>query len=108
MNEAQLLQVMCAFRLLAPDVELSLSTRESPYFRDHAVPIMVNSVSAGSKTQPGGYARNRPELEQFEPHDNRSPQEVAQVLIQAGLQPVWKDWDKFLGRAPTTKASLTL
>ncbi|MEA9393343.1 2-iminoacetate synthase ThiH [Acerihabitans sp. TG2] len=107
MNESQLLQVMCAFRLLAPEVELSLSTRESPYFRDHAVPIMVNSVSAGSKTQPGGYARSRPELEQFEPHDHRSPQEVAQVLIQAGLQPVWKDWDKFLGRTPTTNTALT-
>jgi len=100
MNESQLLQVMCAFRLLAPDVELSLSTRESPYFRDHAVPIMVNSVSAGSKTQPGGYAGNRPELEQFEPHDNRSAQEVALALTKAGLQPVWKDWDRYLGRYP--------
>ncbi|MFT4465324.1 MAG: hypothetical protein ACMX3H_12270 [Sodalis sp. (in: enterobacteria)] len=55
MDEAQLLQVMCAFRLLAPEVEISLSTRESAHFRDHAVPIMVNSVSAGSKTQPGAY-----------------------------------------------------
>lgn len=98
MDEAQLLQVMCAFRLLAPEVEISLSTRESAHFRDHAVPIVVNSVSAGSKTQPGGYASDRPELEQFLPHDNRSPQEVAQVLTRAGLQPVWKDWDPYLGR----------
>lgn len=98
MNESQLLQVMCAFRLLAPEVELSLSTRESPYFRDNAVPIMVNSISAGSKTQPGGYAGDHPELEQFEPHDNRSPQEVARMVQRAGLQPVWKDWDNYLGR----------
>ncbi len=102
MNESQLLQVMCAFRLLAPDVELSLSTRESPFFRDNAVPIMVNSVSAGSKTQPGGYASGTPELEQFEPHDNRSPQEVAQMLLRAGLQPVWKDWDHYLGRVSSS------
>ncbi|WP_376766104.1 2-iminoacetate synthase ThiH [Acerihabitans arboris] len=100
MDESQLLQVMCAFRLLAPDVELSLSTRESPWFRDHAVPIMVNSISAGSKTQPGGYATGRSELEQFEPHDNRSPQEVARMVLKAGLQPVWKDWDPYLGRKP--------
>ena len=100
MNESQLLQVMCAFRLLAPDVEISLSTRESPYFRDHAVPIVVNSVSAGSKTQPGGYASDRPELEQFEPHDNRPVQEVERMLLGAGLQPVWKDWDNYLGRIP--------
>ena len=98
MNESQLLQVMCAFRLLAPDVELSLSTRESPFFRDHATPIMVNSISAGSKTQPGGYAGDRPELEQFEPNDHRSSQEVTEMLVAAGLQPVWKDWDKYLGR----------
>ncbi|XBS71767.1 2-iminoacetate synthase ThiH [Acerihabitans sp. KWT182] len=98
MDESQLLQVMCAFRLLAPDVEISLSTRESPWFRDHAVPIVVNSVSAGSKTQPGGYAGGTPELEQFEPHDNRSVREVEHMLLQSGLQPVWKDWDRYLGR----------
>lgn len=98
MDEAQLLQVMCAFRLLAPEVEISLSTRESPYFRDHAIPIVVNSISAGSKTQPGGYTNNRSELEQFLPHDNRSIQEVAKVLQLSGLQPVWKDWDQYLGR----------
>ncbi|VFP88824.1 2-iminoacetate synthase (plasmid) [Candidatus Erwinia haradaeae] len=98
-DEAQLLQVMCAFRLLVPEVEISLSTRESPNFRDHVIPIVVNSVSAGSKTQPGGYATNQAELEQFLPNDNRSPQEVAQVLRLSGLQPVWKDWDPYLGRS---------
>ncbi|KAA8995069.1 2-iminoacetate synthase ThiH [Affinibrenneria salicis] len=98
MDEAQLMQVICAFRLLAPDIELSLSTRESPYFRDHAVPIAINNVSAFSKTQPGGYADNHPELEQFSPHDARRPEEVAQAIVQAGLQPVWKDWDGYLGR----------
>ncbi|MCL2891345.1 2-iminoacetate synthase ThiH [Brenneria tiliae] len=99
MDEAQLMQVICAFRLLSPDIELSLSTRESPFFRDHAIPIAINNVSAFSKTQPGGYADNHPELEQFAPHDARRPEEVAQVIRQAGLQPVWKDWDGYLGRS---------
>ncbi|SMG60995.1 2-iminoacetate synthase ThiH [Cedecea sp. NFIX57] len=98
MTEQQLVQVICAFRLLAPDVELSLSTRESPWFRDHVIPLAINNVSAFSKTQPGGYADNHPELEQFAPNDGRTPQEVAAVLRQSGLQPVWKDWDHFLGR----------
>ncbi|AKJ43357.1 2-iminoacetate synthase ThiH [Pragia fontium] len=98
MSDAQLVQLICAFRLFAPDVELSLSTRESPHFRDHVVPLAINSVSAGSKTQPGGYANNTPELEQFAPHDNRSPQQVADALYARGLQPIWKDWDGFLGR----------
>lgn len=98
MTESQLVQVICAFRLLAPDVELSLSTRESPWFRDHMIPLAINNVSAFSKTQPGGYADNHPELEQFAPHDGRTPVEVAEALTRSGLQPVWKDWDSFLGR----------
>ncbi|NNV09923.1 2-iminoacetate synthase ThiH, partial [Geobacillus sp. MMMUD3] len=77
----------------------SLSTRESPFFRDNVIPVAINNVSAGSKTQPGGYADDHPELEQFAPHDNRSPEQVAQALTKAGLQPVWKDWDSHLGRS---------
>lgn len=101
MSESQLVQVICAFRLLAPDVELSLSTRESPWFRDRVIPLAINNVSAFSKTQPGGYADDEhPELEQFAPHDGRTPIEVAEALARAGLQPVWKDWDGYLGRSP--------
>ncbi|WP_034948883.1 2-iminoacetate synthase ThiH [Erwinia oleae] len=100
MNEAQLVQVICAFRLFAPEVEQSLSTRESPLFRDRVAPLAINTLSAFSKTQPGGYAAGEAELEQFSPHDNRHPRQVAGALIRAGLQPVWKDWDSFLGRAP--------
>ncbi|MTD39330.1 2-iminoacetate synthase ThiH [Erwinia sp. CPCC 100877] len=98
MDERQLVQAICAFRLLVPEVELSLSTRESPEFRDHVVPIAINHVSAFSKTWPGGYADERPELEQFAPHDDRHPEQVMQALSRAGLQPVWKDWDNWLGR----------
>ena len=98
MDERQLVQVICAFRLFSPDTELSLSTRESPWFRDHVIPLAINNVSAFSKTQPGGYADERPELEQFSPHDARTPVEVASALTARGLQPVWKDWDSWLGR----------
>ncbi|WP_130835498.1 2-iminoacetate synthase ThiH [[Erwinia] mediterraneensis] len=98
MSERQLVQAICAFRLFAPEAELTLSTRESPDFRDRVVPLAITHVSAFSKTQPGGYAENRPELEQFAPHDNRTPQQVAAALSRAGLQPVWKEWDSYLGR----------
>lgn len=104
MDERQLVQAICAFRLFSPSVELSLSTRESPLFRDHVIPLAINNVSAFSKTQPGGYADNHPELEQFAPHDNRSPNEVAEVLMARGLQPVWKDWDTWLGHVPQDTA----
>ena len=102
MDERQLVQTICAFRLLAPEVELSLSTRESPWFRDRVIPLAINNVSAFSKTQPGGYADDHPELEQFAPHDDRRPEEVASALAARGLQPVWQDWDSWLGRASQT------
>ncbi|MFU9004488.1 2-iminoacetate synthase ThiH [Proteus sp. TSJ240517] len=98
MSEAELVQLICAFRILAPDVELSLSTRESPYFRDNTVPLAINNISAGSKTQPGGYSDSHEELEQFSPNDNRHVNDVINVLKERGLQPVWKDWDNYLGR----------
>ncbi|BFU60667.1 MULTISPECIES: 2-iminoacetate synthase ThiH [Rodentibacter] len=98
MTDKQLLQAICAFRLFSPEVELSLSTRESPYFRDNVVPIAINTLSAGSKTQPGGYANTEKQLDQFSPYDERPPLEVAKALLAKGLQPVWKDWDSYLGR----------
>lgn len=92
------MQLICAFRLLAPEVELSLSTRESPFFRDNIIPLVINNLSAGSRTQPGGYAKHHQALEQFATYDNRSAKTIAKVIIDAGLQPVWKDWDNHLGR----------
>ncbi len=97
-SDKELIQLICAFRLFAPELEISLSTRESATFRQHVVPLAITSVSAGSKTQPGGYSVEPQNLEQFSIDDNRSPQQVAKALIQQGLQPVWKDWDSFLGR----------
>lgn len=80
MDERQLVQTICSFRLFAPEIELSLSTRESPWFRDRVIPLAINNVSAFSKTQPGGYADGHPELEQFSPHDDRRPEVVAAAL----------------------------
>ncbi|MDX5407276.1 MAG: 2-iminoacetate synthase ThiH [Chromatiaceae bacterium] len=97
-SDKELIQLICAFRLFAPELEISLSTRESAEFRKHVVPLAITSISAGSKTQPGGYSVEPENLEQFSIDDNRSPQQVANALIQQGLQPVWKDWDIFLGR----------
>ncbi|CAH0532255.1 2-iminoacetate synthase [Vibrio stylophorae] len=94
MSDKQLVQLICAYRLLNGEVELSLSTRESAYFRDHVLPLGITTLSAASKTQPGGYANDTPELEQFSVHDDRSAQAVRQAVKQAGFEVVWKDWDR--------------
>jgi 2-iminoacetate synthase len=92
-GERDLVQTMCAFRLLSPEAELSLSTRESLTFRNHAFRLGITAMSAGSRTDPGGYARQNPALEQFAVDDTRTATEVADFLRAQGYEPVWKDWD---------------
>lgn len=98
MTDRELLQVMCVFRIIFPEIEISLSTRESEKFRDNVATILINNISAGSKTQPGGYITSKTELEQFSPQDHRSPKEIANILKKRGLSIIWKDWDYYLGR----------
>lgn len=113
-------QLLCAFRVVFPQVGIVLSTRESPAFRDLASGYGVTMMSAGSHTEPGGYTsqgteklhltvrgrqkpvapcyRNGRETAegQFAIADERSPAEVADMLRRHGLDPVWKDWDQAL------------
>lgn len=92
MTDKQLVQLICAFRLFNHDVELSLSTREQPSFRDNVLPLGVTHISAASKTQPGGYANSEVELEQFAISDERSVEEVVKSVQQRGYEAVWTDW----------------
>lgn len=92
MSDRQLVQLICAYRLFNSEVELSLSTRESTTFRDNVLPLGITSMSAASKTQPGGYAMGEVELEQFEISDERSAASVADMIREQGFDPVWRDW----------------
>lgn len=55
MSDRDLAQLICAFRLMFPDVGLVLSTREPARLRDGLVPLGITLMSAGSHTEPGGY-----------------------------------------------------
>lgn len=92
-KERDLVQSACAFRLFSQEVELALSTRESAAFRDQALRLGFTSMSAGSCTNPGGYAGETEALKQFDIDDSRSPAEVSALLRRQGYDPVWKDWD---------------
>ena len=94
MTDSDLLQLICAYRILDEDVELSISTREQEKFRDHIVHLGITSMSAESKTNPGGYVVEPQSLEQFEISDERSTETIAQLLRDSGIEPVWKDWDQ--------------
>jgi 2-iminoacetate synthase len=90
-TDREYVQILCALRLALPDVGITLSTREAPAFRDAAFKLGVTQMSAGSHTEPGGYADPGAAEPQFEVSDTRSPAEVAAALRAAGYDPVWKD-----------------
>ena len=126
MTDRDLAQLICAFRLMFPDIGLVLSTREQAKLRDGLIPLGITLISAGSHTEPGGYTgagkenihhtergrivelasgssewapqenRATNATGQFEIADERSPQEVAELLRKLGYEPVWKDWDAAL------------
>jgi 2-iminoacetate synthase len=93
-DDRSFVQLLCALRLVLPDIGITLSTREPAAFRDALVPLGVTSMSAGSHTEPGGYAADSEAEPQFEISDHRSPAEVAGALRAAGYEPVWKDWQR--------------
>ena len=100
MTDADLVQLICAYRLLDEDVELSMSTRESQVFRNNIIKLGITSISAESKTNPGGYAVEKTSLEQFEISDERPTHEIKAMIQSQGYEVVWKDWDLALTHAP--------
>lgn len=93
MEDRELAQLIFAYRIFDHDIEIALSTREDRKFRDNMTSLGVTSLSAGSKTDPGGYAVYRKELEQFAVNDDRTPDEVLAAVKGQGYEVVWKDWD---------------
>ncbi|MCL2329616.1 MAG: 2-iminoacetate synthase ThiH [Bacteroidetes bacterium] len=93
MTDKEFAQLMFAFRLFDHNIEIALSTRENRNFRDNMTTLGITSFSAGSKTDPGGYAVYKNELEQFSVNDDRSPQEVEKAVRAQGYDVIWKDWD---------------
>lgn len=81
-------------RIFDHDVDISYSTRESAKIRNHMATLGVTTMSAESKTEPGGYYSYPQTLEQFHVSDERKAVEVERDLRKLGREPVWKDWDQ--------------
>ncbi len=96
MNDKEFVQLILATRIFDHDVDISVSTREPVILRNNIARLGVTSMSAASKTEPGGYYTYPQALEQFHVSDERSAQEVVAALKEVGVEAVWKDWDKVL------------
>ncbi|MFC1676923.1 2-iminoacetate synthase ThiH [Planctomycetota bacterium] len=92
-SDKNMVQMMTALRLCFADAGLVLSTRERARLRDQLIKIGVTKISAGSKTNPGGYSGQNDAVEQFEVDDDRRPAQISEMIKRAGFEPVWKDWD---------------
>ncbi|HEY5503631.1 MAG TPA: 2-iminoacetate synthase ThiH [Sedimentisphaerales bacterium] len=93
LSDKNLVQMILALRLCFADAGMTISTREPAYLRDQLVKLGITRMSAGSKTNPGGYSTHADSVGQFDIDDSRSPAQIAAMLKQVGLEPVWKDWD---------------
>ena len=92
-SDKELAQVTFAMRIFEPDVDISYSTREPAQIRDGMATLGVTTMSAESKTEPGGYFTYPQALEQFAVSDNRTAKEIEKALKKQGREVVWKDWD---------------
>lgn len=99
MEDRDLLQLICAYRIWNEDLEISISTRENEKFRNHIIALGATSMSAASKTNPGGYVVDQQSLEQFETSDERSVDAVKEIILASGYDPIMKDWDMLYSNA---------
>jgi 2-iminoacetate synthase len=87
-SDADFRKLVAILRLAVPYTGLILSTRERPEIRREALDLGISQISAGSRTDPGGYETEAPEAgAQFSLGDHRSLDEVVRELAGQGFIP---------------------
>jgi 2-iminoacetate synthase len=81
-------KIVAILRLAVPYTGLIMSTRENPEMRRETYPLGVSQISAGSRTNPGGYANEAQfDASQFQLGDHRPLEEVVAELASLGYMP---------------------
>ena len=90
-NDEDFKKIIAILRLAVPYTGLILSTRESAAIRRECYALGVSQISAGSRTNPGGYSEgenpNEHAAGQFQLGDHRSLDDVIQELAGMGFIP---------------------
>ncbi len=92
-DDVSFVQFMLAYRLFMPNIGINISTRERSGFRDNLLDLGVTRLSAGSKTDVGGYSDMESSTAQFDISDKRDVKEIVKLIKSRGYQPVFKDWE---------------
>ncbi len=88
-NDTDFQKIVAILRLAVPYTGIIMSTRETPKMRRETFALGVSQISAGSRTNPGGYAEGE-DLEdqaQFSLGDHRSLDEVILDVAKLGYIP---------------------
>lgn len=81
-------KIVAILRLAVPYTGIIMSTRENANLRRETFALGVSQISAGSRTNPGGYTENvREDMSQFSLGDHRSLGEVIRDVAQLGYIP---------------------
>jgi 2-iminoacetate synthase len=81
-------KLVAIIRLAVPYTGIIMSTRETPNLRRETFALGVSQISAGSRTNPGGYADGeKNDWSQFSLGDHRSLDEAVRDVAQLGYIP---------------------
>ncbi len=86
-DDEQFKNIIAVIRLTLPYTGIILSTRENAELRSELFTYGVSQVSAGSRTNPGGYGEEKGSHSQFSLGDHRSLSEVITDLTANSLVP---------------------
>jgi len=88
-SDADFLKLVAILRLAVPYTGIIMSTRETPPIRRESFGLGVSQISAGSRTDPGGYApgQDSQNCSQFQLGDHRPLDEVVRDCASMGFIP---------------------
>ncbi len=90
-TDQDFLKIVAITRLTVPYTGMIMSTRESAEMRNHTLALGISQISAGSRTNPGGYKAGlegeKFEAAQFQLGDHRELDEVIREVASMGYLP---------------------
>jgi 2-iminoacetate synthase len=88
-SDADFLKMIAIMRLAVPYTGMIMSTREGADVRRATLELGISQISAGSRTDPGGYkdGEGDPNGSQFQLGDHRTIEEVVSDVVSLGFLP---------------------
>ncbi len=89
LGDTNFLKMIAIMRLAVPYTGMIMSTREGANVRRQTLELGISQISAGSRTDPGGYkdGEGDPNGAQFQLGDHRTVEEVVSDVVSLGFLP---------------------